>query len=229
MFRRSSKIVTTALLSLALAGCVRVYTTPQPDTLPAPPPPTAENTDPTGAQGGPVGEPFSPPPVDPLPVVTPGPVVSTVKATPDRPIPGQLKARQATSVINIREGPGTGYRVLFAAHPKDTVMITDEVVGADGYQWYQVGHSDWGWVREDLLRLQEGLATVTAKHAKSVINVREGPGQNYRVIHEAFVGDRFPVAEQSWDYDGNAWYRLNLNYDGWVRSDLINKGTATFE
>jgi len=228
MFRRSSKIVTTALLPLVLAGCVKVYTTPEQGTLPPPPPPSPDNIDPRGPQG-PVDEPSPPPVVTPPTVVTPPVVVSTVKATPDRPIPGQLKARQATSVINIREGPGTGYTVLFAAHPKDTVMITDEVMGADGYQWYQVSHADWGWVRDDLLRLQEGFATVTAKQAKSVINVREGPGQNYRVIHEAYVGDRFPVAEQSWDYNSDAWYLLNLNYDGWVRSDLINKGTATFE
>jgi uncharacterized protein YgiM (DUF1202 family) len=223
MFRRSSKVFTATLLPFALAGCVEVYTTPEPDTLPAPLPPEPENIDPSRGQGGPDSGSF--PPV----VVTPTQPVETVKATPEQPIPGQLKARYSTSRINVREGPGTDYSVLFSVHPQDTVMITNEVRGNDGYQWYQVNHADWGWVREDLLKLEEGFATVTAKHANSVINVREGPSQNYRVIHEAYVGDHFPVAEQSWDGDGYAWYLLDLNYSGWVRSDLITKGTAAFE
>lgn len=229
MLLHSSQKFMITLLSLVLAGCFKIYTNPPQDTLPAPPPPGPETIDPYGAQGGPEFEPSTPLVVTPPPVIITSPVISTVKATPERPIPGQLKARYATSVINVREGPGTDYPVLFTAHPKDTVMITDEILGADGYQWYQVSHTDWGWVREDLLRLQGGMATITAKQARSGINVREGPGQDYRVIHDAYVGDRFPVMEQAWDYNGDVWHLLDLNYEGWVRSDLINKGTAAFE
>jgi hypothetical protein len=99
-------------------------------------------------------------------------------------------------------------------------MITDEVSGTDGYRWYQVDHRGWGWVREDLLSLQPDFATITAKQARSSINVREGPSQAYRIIHTARVGDRFPLVDQSWDNDGYAWYRLDLNYSGWVREDF---------
>jgi SH3-like domain-containing protein len=151
------------------------------------------------------------------------------KATPEQPIPGQLKANNPRSLINIREGPGTDYAVLFSAHPQDIVKITNETVGADGYTWYQIDHEGFGWVHESLLNLEEGVATVTANYADSIINVRSGPGKTYQVIHWAYVGDRFPVLEQSGDRNNDAWYLLDLNYSGWVRSDLIHKGTALFD
>ncbi len=223
MTRRSSKLLATMVLPWLLTGCISVYTTPQDDPISVPPPPGPETIDPTG----PVGE---GPEAEALPsgAVTPTEPVDTIKATPENPIPGQLRARYSTSNINIREGPATTYAVLFKAHPNDTVMIINEVQGADGYQWYQVKHSSQGWIREDLLILQEGIATVTADQARSLIHVREGPSQIYRVIHGARVGDRFPVLDQAWDGEGNVWYRLDLTYSGWVREDLITKGTATF-
>lgn len=231
MFSHSSKVFLAALLPAVLTGCVKVYTTPDQGKLPVPPPPTSENTSPeVGRIGGAEPEELNPTRVTPPPRVTspPTPAPPTIKATPERPIPGQLKAQQSTSRINVREGPDTNYRVLFSVHPKDTVRIIDEALGGDGYQWYRVDHNNFGWVREDLLTLDKGVATIKAIHRNATINVREGPGQNHRVIHDAYVGDQFPVTDQAQDANGYTWHRLDLSYGGWVRSDLLNKGTATF-
>jgi SH3-like domain-containing protein len=236
MLRHSSKVFVAALLPVILAGCVKVYTTPEQDKLTIPPPPTPENTgSELGGIGGANPEELNPsrvpysPAVTPNPnQITPPPTLPTLKATPERPIPGQLKAQQSTSRINVRERPGTNYRVLFSVHPKDTVMITDETLGDDGYQWYRIDHRGSGWVREDLLTLDREVATIKAIHRNATINVREGPGQNHRVIHDAYVGDRFPVTTQARDANGYTWHRLDLGYGGWVRSDFLNKGTATF-
>lgn len=230
MFNHSSKVFLAALLPAILTGCVKVYTPPDQGKLAVPPPPTPENTNPElKSIGGPdsakapenvISAPRNP--------ATPTPAPPTIKATPERPIPGQLKAQQSTSRINVREGPGANYRVLFSVHPKDTVKIIDEALGGDGYQWYRVDHNNFGWVREDLLTLDKGVATIKAIHRNATINVREGPGQNYRVIHDAYVGDQFPVTDQAQDANGYTWHLLDLSYGGWVRSDLLNKGTATF-
>jgi len=230
MFNHSSKVFLAALLPAVLTGCVKVYTTPDQGKLPVPPPPTPENIssevksigglDSAKASKNVISTPGNP--------VAPTPPPSTIKATPERPIPGQLKAQQSTSRINVREGPGANYRVLFSVHPKDTVRIIDEALGGDGYQWYRVDHNNFGWVREDLLTLDKGVATIKAIHRNATINVREGPGQNHRVIHDAYVGDQFPVTDQAQDANGYTWHRLDLSYGGWVRSDLLNKGTATF-
>ena len=230
MFRHSSKVFVAALLPVILAGCVKVYTTPEQGNLPVPIPPSLKDINPSQSTGGPdsakAPENVTPTPANPS--ATPTPPPPTLKATPERPIPGQLKAQQSTSRINVRERPGTNYRVLFSVHPKDTVMITDETLGDDGYQWYRVDHRGSGWVREDLLTLDRGVATIKAIHRNATINVREGPGQNHQVIHDAYVGDRFPVTTQARDANGYTWHRLDLGYGGWVRSDFLNKGTATF-
>jgi uncharacterized protein YgiM (DUF1202 family) len=229
MFNHSSKVFLAALLPAVLTGCVKVYTTPDQGKLPVPTPPRLEDMNSIQSTGGPdsakapknvISTPGNP--------VAPTPAPPTIKATPERPIPGQLKAQQSTSRINVREGPGTNYRVLFSVHPKDTVRIIDEALGGDGYQWYRVDHNNFGWVREDLLTLDKGVATIKAIHRNATINVREGPGQNHRVIHDAYVGDQFPVTDQAQDANGYTWHRLDLSYGGWVRSDLLNKGTATF-
>jgi uncharacterized protein YgiM (DUF1202 family) len=231
MVRRSSRTLVAVFLPLLLGGCINI-TAPLAEPVTVPPPPGPENTNWTGPQGeGPEAESFPQSIAVTTPAVTYTSAESTIKATPERPIPGQLKARYASSTINVREGPGTNYAVLFQAHPNDMVMITHEVSGTDGHRWYQINHYGWGWVREDLvqeglLSLQPDLATITAKQARSNINIREGPSQAYRIIHTARVGDRFPLVDQAWDNDGYAWYRLDLNYSGWVREDLITKGTA---
>lgn len=223
------------LLPLVLTGCVKVYTTPKEDTVTMPPPPGPENIDPTLGKGEGPESSTSPssvqppsPSASPAPAASSVPPVSTIKATPEQPIPGQLTARYADSTINVREGPGVTYSVLFKAHPNDTVMITDEVLANDGYVWYEVQHNQWGWVREDLLALQEGYGIVTANQGQSAINVREGPGQSYRVMHIARAGDRAPIVEKAWDREGNAWYLLDFTYRGWIRGDLVTKGTARF-
>ncbi len=230
MVSHASKIFVAALCPLILTGCVKAYTNPDQGKLTVPRPPTAENISPQGGVGGPVSRQLSKTPVMSAPQKHNGTSpLPRLKATPERPIPGQLTAQQFPSSINIREGPGPNYSVLFSAHPKDTVMITNESLGSDGYQWYQVEHDSWGWVREDLLKLDKGLATIKANHQGAIINVREGPGQNYRVIHETYGGDQFPVASQEQDASGYTWHLLDLSYRGWVRSDLMHKGTAAFK
>jgi len=57
------------------------------------------------------------------------------------------------SGVNVRSGPGTGYRVMTTLSTGETARILASTEGTDGYTWYLL-HSNWGYegyMREDLL------------------------------------------------------------------------------
>jgi len=55
--------------------------------------------------------------------------------------------------VNVRSGPGTGYRVMTTLNAGETARILASTAGDDGYTWYLL-HSDWGYqgyMRQDFL------------------------------------------------------------------------------
>ncbi|MDP9372965.1 MAG: SH3 domain-containing protein [Chloroflexota bacterium] len=72
-----------------------------------------------------------------------------------------------TSVLNLRSGPGLGYRVITGLPYGTTVAVLDGPRAADGYHWVQVrtGRAGTGWVANAYLSAGEAPAAAAAPKA----------------------------------------------------------------
>ncbi len=119
----------------------------------------------------------------------------------------------AGSGLLIRSGPGTGYGVVGGLDYGNTVSVVGRANG-----WYQLSRG--GWIAGSYTTSGEGggggggaptSKTVTVLAGRGV-NVRSGPGTEYRVIDGLGYGARVKVARMS----GN-WYQLSDG--GWISAD----------
>lgn len=89
---------------------------------------------------------------------------------------------------NVRSGPGTGHQILWSVgkyYPVDTVKESGE--------WLQVRdfEGDMGWIHGSLL--QETPAVIVKG---DIVNVREGPGTDFKVLFQAEQGVSFKLLER---------------------------------
>ena len=116
----------------------------------------------------------------------------------------------AADEVNIRSGPGTRYEVLwqfFAGYP----LLVLKTKG----DWLQIRdfEGDEGWVHE---RLTNNLAHLVVK--KKRINMRSGPGTEFRVIATADYGVVFRTIERK-----KNWVKVKHDNgtSGWVYRKLL--------
>ncbi len=101
------------------------------------------------------------------PTITPTfPPTFTPIPTPT-PIVERYAVITASTPINIRPDPSTNNPPVGALRPEERALILNEVTGVDGQQWYNItflsnaGETVIGWVREDLVRIEESIVTPT--------------------------------------------------------------------
>lgn len=131
-------------------------------------------------------------------------------------------------VVNTRKGPGTNYeRVELLAKGK-AVSVLGEESG-----WYQIKwDNSTGYVLKDYVSLSNASAQAAAAAANATvtggntINVRSGPGTEYRRISMVAAGKRMAVLGQT---DG--WYQVAFDgKTGYINADyLIPDGAAAGE
>lgn len=75
-------------------------------------------------------------------------------------------------------------------------------------------------------QIGQQYATLYSYNPKIQINVRSGPGTNYRVRHYGYSGDPIDLLDNSTrGGDGYRWYNVRFVQSGargWVREDLIS-------
>jgi len=112
---------------------------------------------------------------DEKPVVTATPTITpTISPTPTAtpsPTPTPIIERYAvitaSTPINIRPDPSTSNPPVGVLRPEERALILNQVTGVDGQQWYNItflnnaGETVIGWVREDLVRIEESIVTPT--------------------------------------------------------------------
>ena len=117
--------------------------------------PTAPQITPTTET--PVATATLPPTFTPTPSPTPSPT----------PIVQRFAIITASTPINIRPDPSTSNPPVGVLSPDDRALIVAEVTGADLQIWYNItfqnnaGQTIVGWVRQDLVRLEEVIVTPT--------------------------------------------------------------------
>lgn len=117
----------------------------------------------------------------------------------------------AGDLVNMRSGPGTNYAVLWELGQGYPLKIL-ETKG----DWLKVVdfENDTGWVHEDVV---SGVAHLVVK--KNIINIRSGPGKDYKVVRQAQKGVVLRTLERK-----DSWVKVTHdeeNITGWVLRSLL--------
>ena len=116
----------------------------------------------------------------------------------------------AVDKANIRSGPGKKYEVLWTVgkyFPVDVVQTSGD--------WRQVRdyEGDVGWIHRSLLK---DIPSVIVNG--SLVNVREGPGTDAKVLFQAENGVSFKLEEKK-----GAWLQVKHadGDSGWIHESLV--------
>jgi uncharacterized protein YraI len=67
-------------------------------------------------------------------------------------------------------------------------------------------------------------ARVAGEDPGSAVNMRSGPGKDYRILDTTSVGDFVNVISDNKDVDDKTWYKIEASGTvGWVRGDYIRR------
>jgi SH3-like domain-containing protein len=116
----------------------------------------------------------------------------------------------AVDKANVRSGPGKKYEVLWSVgkyFPVDVVKTSGD--------WRQIRdyEGDVGWIHHSLL---EEIPAVIVKG--SLVNIREGPGKDAKVLFQAESGVSFKVEEKK----GQWLHVRHADGDtGWIHQSLV--------
>lgn len=154
--------------------------------------------------------------------------------TPPPPPPGPVWYKVTASALNVRSGPGTTFGVIGLL--KQDEVVEGLAISADG-AWAKIRReSDGlvGWASRQYLIVtsappppppppgDEEWFKVTA----SALNMREGPGTEYRSLGLIY---RNEVVQRLDTSDDGKWYQVKRSYDGftgWASKDYLEATTA---
>ena len=116
----------------------------------------------------------------------------------------------AGEVANVRSGPGTDHEILWSVgkyYPVDVIKKSGS--------WYQISdfEGDIGWIHESLLK---DTPAVVVKD--SLVNVRQGPGTNFKVLFQAEKGVSLKCLEEK-----KEWLKVKHadGEEGWIYKGLV--------
>lgn len=111
---------------------------------------------------------------------------------------------------NVRSGPGTDHQILWSVgqyYPVDTIKRSGN--------WYKIRdfEGDIGWIHRSLLN---NTSAVIVKRA--IVNVRKGPGTNFRVVFRAEKGVSFRLLKRK-----RNWLKVRHEDGevGWIHRNLV--------
>jgi len=156
------------------------------------------------------------------PISPPSPT-ATPTTQPDFP-PGTLVlVASPDGQLNVRTGPGAQYAILRTVPNGTRLRIVQGPTWADGSPWYLItdeGQTFQGWCDGRYLVPVPVTVTPTAGPGFPVgawvqaqspdgeLNIRQGPGTSYPVVHVAHNGDLFRVlAGPTW-VSNSPWYQM---------------------
>jgi SH3-like domain-containing protein len=112
--------------------------------------------------------------------------------------------------VNMRSGPGTNYAIIWELGKGYPLRVIDSKGG-----WLKVVdfEDDEGWIYSNLVGRVPHLVV-----KKGRINIRSGPGTNYRMVGQASHGVVFKTLESR-----RGWVRVRHEngLNGWVERSLL--------
>jgi SH3-like domain-containing protein len=117
--------------------------------------------------------------------------------------------------VNMRSGPGTKYDILWELGRGFPL----KVVAKKG-RWLKVTdfENDVGWIYRKLTSRSPHLIVKVHKDKKKKINIRNGPGPEYKVVGQAYYGVVFKTLKR-----GKGWVKVQHEngLTGWVKRSLL--------
>jgi SH3-like domain-containing protein len=117
--------------------------------------------------------------------------------------------------VNMRSGPGTGYRVMWQLGEGFPLMVLKR-----SGSWLRVKDFEGtiGWVHKGVVNKTPHMIVKVHKNSDKRIHIRNGPGTNHRIIGKAYYGVVFATLEQK-----NGWVRVKhqQGITGWVKRTLL--------
>jgi SH3-like domain-containing protein len=117
--------------------------------------------------------------------------------------------------VNLRKGPSTQQPIIWELGKGFPL----KVIGKKG-KWYKVSdfENDVGWIYKDLVSRKPHLVVKINKRSKKRVNVRSGPGTNYKIVGKAEYGVVFETLERG---DGWVKVRHEKGLTGWIKRSLL--------
>lgn len=117
--------------------------------------------------------------------------------------------------VNLRSGPGTNYSVKW----KYGSGLPLKVIKKQG-SWVKVEdfEKDSGWLHNDLLSNTGHMIVKVNKGKNKKVNIRSGPGTNYKIVGKAYYGVVFKTMKQQ---KGWAQVKHESGVTGWVKRSLL--------
>jgi SH3-like domain-containing protein len=117
--------------------------------------------------------------------------------------------------VNMRKGPSTKYSIKWELGKGFPLRV----IGSQG-NWLKVSdfESDVGWVYKKLVNRKPHLIVKANKKSRKRVNIRSGPGTNYKVIGKAEYGVVFKTLKR-----GDEWVKVQheQGLTGWVKRSLL--------
>ncbi|MBU4261852.1 MAG: SH3 domain-containing protein [Proteobacteria bacterium] len=117
----------------------------------------------------------------------------------------------AGDMVNMRSGPGDSYEVeweLGQGYPLSVIDEQDDWLNVIDYE------DDSGWVRKDQVAEKPYMVV-----KRRMVNIRSGPGENFRIVRQAQQGVVFRTLEKKDD-----WVKVRHEEEdvtGWVLRSLM--------
>ncbi|MCP3929841.1 MAG: SH3 domain-containing protein [Bacteroidetes bacterium] len=117
--------------------------------------------------------------------------------------------------VNLRSGPGLNYSVKWEYGSGYPLKVRTEKG-----KWVKVEdfERDTGWVFKSLLEKKPHMIVRVNKNKDKKINIRTGPGTNYKVVGKAYYGVVFETIEQK---KGWAKVKHESGLVGWIKRSLL--------
>jgi uncharacterized protein YraI len=134
------------------------------------------------------------------------------------PQPGGGQVLEARTPLNVREGPGTTYRVMGVIYPGTKYAV----VGKSG-DWVLINFGGrTGYVYGPLATITGGTVNTPPPgqgvEAVTTLNVRTGPGVGFAIIGKIRPGTIYRVTGQQ-----AGWYQIDFNgQPGWVSGAFVS-------
>ncbi|WP_025028389.1 SH3 domain-containing protein [Caldalkalibacillus mannanilyticus] len=127
---------------------------------------------------------------------------------------GELTVK--SNVLNVRSGPGLEHKIIGQISQSEVYRVEEEK-----QDWYKISldKNQSGWVASWLVDYKKSSGTTKLVEATSnQINVRSGPGTDFKVVTQIKPKQTFPLLKQEGDW---IQIQLNGNEKGWVAGWLV--------
>lgn len=116
----------------------------------------------------------------------------------------------ASSIANIRSGPGTGYDILWKVAKYHPILVLKK---SGNWYHFQDFEGDKGWLHKSLVRNIPSVIT-----NKEKCNVRSGPGTKFKILFNIMEGIPFKILKRK----GNWIHVQHADGDkGWIHKSLV--------